>query len=528
MHPDLPTPRCLVLVGALLLSATVAAARATELELAPVMADHMVLQRGQANPLWGLATPGASVTVRFRGQTYSTEVDASGKWHLRAAAGEAGGPFTLAVRSDDEKRILEDVYVGEVWLASGQSNMDWPLRKVKNAKQVIASADHPKVRFFTARGPAGTRRRAAATPKNRIAGRWRVCTPRQARRFSGVAYFFARQLHATTGLPVGVLQAARGGSRIESWVSMPVIEEVEAAAPILQRYASAREGFQQRLERYRQQRAEWEKKRDAARQKGEPIPRPVPRYPFGPGHKNQPAGLFNGMIHPLVPYGIRGVIWYQGESCATARQGDVHHALLPALIRDWRRRWDQGQFPFYMVQLANYTRHPDAPGWSWFAEVRHAQLQAFRELSNTGLAVAIDLGGRSIHPKNKQDVGKRLARIALARVHDRDLVWSGPIFTRMETEGGRVRLYFDHVSGGLTTSDGEPPRRFAIAGKDRNFVWADAKIDGKTVVVQSDRVPNPVAVRYGWANNPVATLRNEAGLPASPFRTDDWPAPSRE
>lgn len=486
-----------------------------DVRLPKIFGDHAGLQRGKPMPVWGTADPGEKVTVEWRGQKVSTTADRNGKWRVTLKPMPAGGPYEMVVKGKNTV-VLKDILVGEVWVCSGQSNMEWPLFLARNGEQEVASANYPQIRLFI------VPKAIADQPQEDLpGGEWRVCTPESARNFSAVGYFFARELHRALNVPVGMVESAWGGTPAESWTSLSTLETNPVLRPILQNWERAVQGYPQALQRFYQQLQAWEESAAKARAEGKPEP-PRPNRPVHPRNNPwKPAGLFNAMILPLVPYAIQGAIWYQGES-NTGRAYE-YRTLFPAMIQDWRKAWGQGDFPFLFVQLANFMATRPEPGESAWAELREAQLMTLK-LPKTGMAVAIDIGeANDIHPRNKQDVGKRLALNALAIAYGKKVEYSGPIYTRMKREGSRIRLYFKHVDGGLTTPNGEPLKGFAIAGADRKFVWADARIEGDTVVVSSPQVAEPVAVRYAWADNPVCNLYNKAGLPASPFRTDSWP-----
>lgn len=493
----------LLLVGPSLVSADV--------RLPKIFGDNMVLQAHARVPVWGWADPGEEVHVLIGGQLRKTEANDQGRWRVDFDPFEYG-PVRFVV--EGKNRIeLRNVLVGEVWVCSGQSNMEWPVARAMNAEQEIASANYPEIRLFK------VAKVVAAKPLDDTEGEWRVCSPETVRDFSAVGYFFARELHQRLGVPIGMIQAAWGGTPAEAWTSREALEADPELKPILERWDEILANYDEARKRYEEALRRWQEQARAARNEGKPVP-PRPRPPRGPDHPHRPAGLYNGMICPIVPFAIKGVIWYQGES--NASRAYQYRKLFRTMIRDWRRTWGQGDFPFLFVQLANFLARQAEPGESDWAELREAQMMALEE-PNTAMAVAIDIGeANDIHPRNKQEVGRRLALAALAIAYGKDVVYSGPLFDHMKIEGNKVRLFFKHVDGGLVAKGGEL-RGFAIAGPDRKFVWAKAKIEGDTVVVWSDKVPNPVAVRYGWADNPDCNLYNKAGLPASPFRTDDWP-----
>lgn len=452
----------------------------------PLFADHMVVQRERSVPVWGRTTPGATVQVHMADHTVRTVAAADSTWRAQLPPMSAGGPHTLTVTSGVATQTFEDVLVGEVWLASGQSNMEWPVRAAQNADQEIAAAQDNGLRLFTAA------RADARTPQwdVDVESTWTPTQPETVADFSAVAYYFGRRLRAELNVPVGLISSNWGGTPVEAWTSADALDAIPTFHALLDAFEVGPDSL-----------------KDA-------VSRP----------QDVPSALYNGMIAPLVPYALRGAIWYQGESNAhTLAQAAQYRTLFPLMIQDWRARWDQPDMPFLFVQLANFMEPQQQPVQTapW-PLLREAQTHALT-LPHTGMAVTIDIGAADdIHPRNKQDVGGRLAHAALHGTYGHDVVPSGPLFQRMEREGSAVRLHFDHVAGGLEAR-GKPLQGFAIAGPDRSFVGADARIEDGTVVVSSPAVDDPVAVRYGWANNPSVNLYNATGLPASPFRTDDWP-----
>lgn len=486
-----------------------------DVRLARIFSDHAVLQQRRPVPVWGTAQPGEKVIVEFRRQKVSTVANDNGEWRVTLKPMPAGGPFQMTVRGNNTV-VLNDVLVGEVWICSGQSNMEWPVAWSNNAEQEIAQANYPHIRLFMVPKAVSDR-----PLKDLNGGAWHACSPETVRNFSAVGYFFARELHRALKVPVGVIQSAWGGTPAESWTSKPTLMANPSLRYLLENWRRAEANYPQAMENYQKQLAEWEEAAAQARAEGKPEPK-KPDPPQDPRTNPwKPSGLFNAMIAPIVPYAIQGAIWYQGES--NAGRAYEYRTLFPAMIQDWREAWAQDDFPFLFVQLANFMAVKPEPGESAWAELREAQTMTL-SLPKTGMAVAIDIGdANDIHPRNKQDVGKRLALNALAIAYGKKVVYSGPIYERMKREGNAIRLYFTHVDGGLMTPNGEPLKGFAIAGADRKFVWAEARIEGDTVLVSSPQVPEPVAVRYAWADNPVCNLYNRAGLPASPFRTDDWP-----
>jgi sialate O-acetylesterase len=488
-----------------------------DVKLPALFSDNMVLQRDRVVPVWGTAGAGEQVTVTLGEAQATTTANQEGQWRVQLPAQPAGGPFELTVAGKNTL-TLHNVLIGEVWIASGQSNMEWPVSLSLHPEQEIAAANYPQIRLF------GVKHTVASQPRQDTEGTWVECTPQTVAGFSAVAYFFGRDLHQALGVPVGLIKTAWGGTPAESWISRPTLEAHPDLKGLVERWDAVRlqalEDYVGAVDQYFQQVARWVQN---AQSSG--LLTPMPAAPGLPGILQNPwraSGLYNGMIAPLIPYALRGAIWYQGES--NANRAYQYRTLFPALIQDWRRAWGQGDFPFLFVQLANFTAPPAEPGESDWAELREAQSMALA-LPNTGMAVAIDLGeADNIHPPNKQEVGRRLALAARAIAYGQPVVYSGPLYQSMAVEGHSIRLWFRHLGGGLVAQGGGPLRGFAIAGADRKFVWAEARIEGETVVVHSDQVPQPVAVRYAWANNPEGcNLFNQAGLPASPFRTDDWP-----
>lgn len=503
---------CLVL---LVLSVVYVAGAPATVTTPSIFGDHMVLQQGKSLPVWGKADPGETVVVTLGKRSQSATACAEGRWMVELPKMKAGGPYELKIEGKDNALVFKDVLVGEVWLGSGQSNMQWPVNRSANAEQEIAAANYPEIRLFS------VTRTVALTPQEDSEGAWVVCSPETIPEFSAVLYFFGRELHKQLkGVPMGLVHTSWGGTPAESWTSRSMLESdpeltgfVQAWDKHLAEYPEAKAAYDTAMQ-------EWEAAAKQAEEANTEKP-PKPEAPRGPDHPWVASGLYNAMIAPLVPYAIQGAVWYQGES--NANRAYQYRKLFPAMINDWRNAWGQGPFSFYFVQLANFTDVLPDPGDSQWAELREAQTMTL-SLKNTGMAVIIDIGeAKDIHPQNKQDVGKRLALNALAKDYGKDVAWSGPMYHTMRVWKGKATLGFTHTHGGLTTRDGESLKGFAIAGEDRRFVWADAVIKGKRVVVSSPEVPHPVAVRYAWADNPECNLVNGKGLPASPFRTDQWP-----
>lgn len=429
--------------------------------------DGMVLQQGKKAPVWGTARPGESIVVKFAGQEQKTTAGKDGRWMVALEPLRASSePATLTIAGDYTIEI-QDVLVGEIWLASGQSNMQWPVKASSDPDTTIAAANDPLLRLYT------VPRRGADQPETEPQARWEHCTPQSVPEFSAVAYAFARDLRTALKAPVGIINTNYGGTPAEAWTSRPVLDADAEFKPLLDI-----------------------KDRGAS----------------------NPAVLYNAMVAPLVPFAIQGAIWYQGES--NAGNAKLYAKLFPAMIKNWRDAFGQGDFPFLFVQLAPFMAKVDEPVQSGWAELREAQLMTLTASPNTGMAVITDLGDeKDIHPKQKQPVGARLALAARKLAYGENLVYSGPVFKSLKVEGSKAILMFDHVGGGLIAKDG-PLSGFALAGADGKFVKAQAEIQGDTVVVAAPEVSEPKAVRYGWANFPVINLTNKEGLPATPFRSD--------
>lgn len=619
-----------------------------------LVSDNMVLQRNAPLPIWGWADKGEKVTVSFNGQTLSAKPDKNGKWVVTFEAMPAGGPYEIVLSSKKSKLIIKNVMVGEVWICSGQSNMEWVLSNTENAEEEITKANYPTIRHFK------VPRRVSPLPKDTLEkGKWQLSSPETAANFTAVGYYFAKELQEKLGVTVGLINTTWGGTVVETWMSAGAAKKV----PEFQEQVEELENFD--IATYEQKQKEklmkvlggpipttdegmvngkavwasseldekgwkamelpalWESKgltnldgivwfrktinlpnsfggkeamlhlskiddSDITWVNGVKVGEmtnsynkdrvyPIPfdllktgkititvrvddtgggggiygggdnlkivsssgeeislvgnwKYKVAKANMNfavlapnsNPTLLFNGMVKALIPYAMKGTIWYQGES--NADRAYQYRRIFPGMIQDWRNLWKQGDFPFLFVQLANFLEANPTPSESNWAELREAQSMTL-SLPNTGQAVIIDIGeADDIHPRNKEDVGKRLALNARNIAYGEDLVYSGPVYESMSVEGNKIRLKFKHVGGGLLAKDKYGYlKSFAIAGDDKKFVWAKAEIVGDEVIVYSESVNKPVAVRYAWANNPDdANLYNAEGLPASPFRTDDW------
>jgi sialate O-acetylesterase len=454
--------------SAILLLIVLTTSLSAEVKLPKVFADHMVLQRGQDVAIWGWADPGEAVEISTPFEVQKIKAGDDGKWMTRLKPMKAGGPIELKLKGSNEI-VLKDVLVGDVWVCSGQSNMEWSVAASTNSQEEIANANHPNIRLFDVKKTP----KIDPTEDVELDAPWLACTPESIPRFSAVAYFFGRKLHQEIDVPIGLISTNWGGTRIEPWTPPVGFEAVEAVKN---------------------------------------IPQSINREEFNHG---TPTTLYNGMVHGLVPFGIKGAIWYQGES--NRNDGMLYYEKMKALIAGWRSVFQQPDLPFYYVQLAPYiygNSDPEILAKLWESQV------ATLAVPHTGMAVTTDIANlKDIHPKNKQDVGLRLALWALAKDYGKEIVYSGPLYKSMKVEGNKVRLFFEHAKG-LKSSDEKPLSWFTIAGEDGKFVDATAMIDGDTIVVSSPDVGQPKVVRFGWHQEAEPNLVNGAGLPASPFRTD--------
>ncbi len=646
-------PLVLLLLGLLASSLFAAENAATPRPfVSPIFGDNMVLQREKPNTFWGWAAPGEEVKVTIGERRERGRAGADGRWEVKVQPPAVGTRCTVEI-SGSQQVTLKNVIVGDVWLCSGQSNMQWGLPNSRHGADEVAAADHPNLRFFV----VGTR--SAYEPMEVLQGSWKVCTPQTAGEQGGVsavAYFFARRVQAETGVPIGLVQSALGGTPVECWMSPSAVErtgqfgpplaeiaklrgkggpvygsyimhwydefdpgvqgktwadpelndtdwkpvdlpgafaafdladvpavvwlrkEITLPDPLPKGVATVRLGVVEKMEttyvngrfvgasswvenprayrvpadglkpgrnvialrvfKLKSKAAfltapadlkltfadgpeiplaqDWRAKVAVDAREPHPLPLGFENYPI------MPTVLYQGMIHPLVPLALKGALWYQGE--ANSSRAHQYRTLLPGMIADWRAAFGQGDFPFLIAQLPNFQKRKTTPGSDDWAELREAQAHTARTVPKTAVAVTIDVGDpNDIHPRNKQPVGERLALLALTGTYGKkDEIDRGPTYARMEKAGSAIRIHFDHTDGGLMVR-GDQPEEFSIAGADRQWRWATARIEGDTVIVSSPEVPEPVAVRYAWQANPAATLFNGAGLPAAPFRTDDWP-----
>ncbi|MDG1890388.1 MAG: sialate O-acetylesterase [Verrucomicrobiota bacterium] len=489
-----------------------------EVSIPSIIGNNMVLQREQENRIWGWANAGEVVTVRIQDQKKQAKTHADGSWRLMLDPLPVGGPYTMTIRGKNTL-TLDNILVGEVWICSGQSNMQWSVNSSNDADLEKLNANHPRIRLISV-PQVGTQ-----VPQQDFEGQWTECSGATVGDFSAVGYFFGRQLQTTLQVPVGLIDNAWGGSAAEAWVRRDLLTTDPRYASLMKRWDQTEKEAKllTAIADYEQALTTWQTDLAEARLAGKKLP-PRPHRPNNQLTGNhRPSNIYNGVLYPTIGYGIRGVIWYQGESNA-GRAYQYRH-LFPLMIQNWRDVWDQGDFPFYWVQLADFRLEKPQPSESDWAELREAQTMTMEALPNTGEAVILNLGeAQDIHPKNKEDVGKRLARWALANEYGFDIVYRSPTYQSMERIGERIKLHFKHVGSGLDLFDIQKPVGFTIAGADQKFLRAEAKIsNGAEIEVWSESVPHPVAVRYAWADNPVCNVQNKEGLPLTPFRTDDWP-----
>jgi sialate O-acetylesterase len=464
-----------------------------DVRLPALISDHMLLQRDAPVRIFGQAAPGEAVTVTFRGQTARAVADPLGRWEAWLQPMTPGPAAEMTIQATNTITVA-DVLVGDVWIGSGQSNMQWAVRQSDNAAQEIASAACPAIRLFY------VPRKPAPAPVDDVEARWMVCSPETVGEFSAVMYYFGREMHRALEVPIGLIHSSWGGTPIAAWLSAPALVGNPALEPFQSFWARIIADYPTALARQQLAVSAWEAK-------GSQGPRPA--LPMGPGHPHEPTTLFNGMIAPLVKYTIKGALWYQGETEAGRSQGHIYGEALMTLVEDWRRAFGQGAFPFYWVQLANYGNAAKNGHWM---RVQEGQVQA-TALRHTGVVVITDIGNPTdIHPTNKQDVGRRLAMLAQG-------TGASPLYRQYTREGDAIRIWFDHAGRGLKVRGDGPVKGFQIAGPDGKYVAATARVEGATVVVSAPGLANPQWVRYAWDYNPDANLTSDAGLPASLFRT---------
>lgn len=479
-----------------------------EIRLPNAISDHAVLQRERPIHLWGWATAGARLTAQFHAQTVAAMADSFGRWSLWLAPEAAGGPYTLRLSGDGPEKTISDLLVGDVWFASGQSNMEMPLEGfpgsavLKNGPEEIAHATQLKLRLLH------TLQKSSPVPLTDNPAVWTACTPETARSFSAVAYFFGREIAAKEDVPIGLVDSTWGGTPADAWTSMDTL----GANPALLPAFASRARFvndQQDIEVIRST----EQRQDA---EAKAAGRPGPKHSWHPEESSwSPAALYNGMIAPYTPMAVKGFLWYQGEANSAHDRAPFYQSLLTGLIGDWRMHFGQGNLPFFYVQISSFS----SPGEDW-GQVRDAQRRTL-DVANTAMAVTLDVGqANNVHPPDKQTVGARLALAARAMVYGERVEYASPLFRQatpeLQPDGtGALRVWFDHGAG--LSYRGQPATGFEVAGADGKFVAAEAKVDGETVVVSSAALPNPRYVRYGWMGVVQNNLYNAAGLPASTF-----------
>jgi len=470
-----------------------------DVKLNGLFTDGAVLQCEKRIPIWGTAGEGEQVTLALRGFK-ATTVSRNGRWTVYLPPMPAGGPCSLTV-SGRNRIHLANVVLGEVYLCCGQSNMEWPLSLSSTAADALQNARDPMLRLYT------VPRAISDTPQSAVAGKWQASTPESARGFSAVAYFFGCSLRRSLGRPVGLIESAWSGTTAQSWTSRAALLAHPETAVLVANYAREQEDFQRSL-------SEYEVAREVARANGETDP----LRPSSPTGQGSPALVYNAMIAPLAPMGMRGVVCYQGES--NTGSADLYRTLFPAMIESWRDAWSDPNLPVLFVQLAPFLRKSEAPMESAWAELRDAQLEVSQTVPNTGMVVTIDVGDQfDIHPRDKQTVGERLERLARMIVYRQDVEAMGPVVQSMTISADTAVLHFTHIGGGLEVKGNGPLTGFTIAGKNGPYVNASAVIRGDTVVVSAPGIGYPARVRYGWADYPEGNLWNHAGLPASPFQT---------
>lgn len=486
-------------------------------KLPAIFSDNMVLQQNTVVNIWGTANPWEEVMVRpsWDNKEYSAVTDSKGKWSIKIKTPKASSSnHNIKVRTILNSLEINNVLIGEVWLASGQSNMDFPVAKahgwrtgVIGEEEEMKDADYPDIRLFHVK-----QRTSPRYELDDCEGEWKVCTPENLKTFSAVAFFFGRELYKDIKTPVGLIQSTWGGTPAEAWTKMDVILSDSVYVPLVVEYNHARDNYPAAMEKYEAEKAKYDVEVEEAKKRGEEITLKAPKKPDGINHNKALSTLWNGMIKPLVPYTLKGVIWYQGES--NSERAENYTKAFSNMINSWRKEWAQGDFPFYFVQIAPHYKQPPL--------LREAQLNTWKTVKNTGMVVITDVGDSTdIHPRNKKVPGVRLAQWALANDYKKKVPYSGPVFKSMITKGNTAILDFDYIAQGLTSND-EPLKGFVIAGADRSFYPATATVKGNKIEVSSPKVSSPVAVRYGWDKFFRVNLYNGAGFPATPFRTDNW------
>jgi len=477
-----------------------------EIRLPSIISDHMVIQQKTTVPIWGWGRNGEEVKIKgsWMNEEVKTITDENGKWFIKIQSPSGGGVYNISIKGENTI-IINDVLAGEVWLASGQSNMAFKLKNAENAGEAIASSDYPEIRFFQVEHTYSDK------PQENCNGEWIISSPKTSSEFSAVAYFFAKEIYKKINAPVGMISSSKGGSPVESWIN---INEYGADNAVISELFKM---WQEWKEKYPIEKKKYELELSNSMKASKEKPRkPVSVSMIEKPHR-RPGYLYNAMIAPIVPYTIKGVIWYQGEN--NTDRPFQYRKLFPMMISDWRKEWNLGDFPFYYVQIASYNCKKDFDSSSY---LREAQLMTMK-VPNTGMVVTSDISELdNIHPRNKLDVGKRLALWALAKTYGfKDIVCSGPLYRSFKIEGNKIRLFFDYIGSGLVQKD-KKLTEFEIAGSDKKFKKATAEIEDSTVVVYNLNISDPVAVRYCWSMISIPKLYNKEGLPAAPFRTDNW------
>jgi sialate O-acetylesterase len=499
-----------------------------ELRLPAIIGDNMVLQQKQSNPIWGWDAPGAQVNLTLGSQSKSAKADDKGKWTIKLDPLPASAVPAVMTIQGTTKRELKNILVGEVWVCSGQSNMGFNLNSVWDAGLDIATAKYPQIRLISV-PQVGTQEL-----QDDFKGKWEECSPATAGDFTAVGYHYGRVLHEMLGVPVGLIDNAWGGSACEAWVRRDVLEKDARFKALIEKWKQTEATYSDtvhelQMAEHKAKVEAWTLARKAAIKAGKPVPANPPRAPQNVLRgQHRPGNLYAGCLNPILGYGIKGAIWYQGES--NASRAFEYSYLFPLMITHWRAEWKQGDFPFYWVQLADFKQEQAEPGESDWAELRESQTKTISKLANAGQCVITDLGeANDIHPKNKRDVAERLARWALAKDYGVKLPYRSPELKESKIEGGKALLTFDHAPQGLRTIDVDEVKGFALCGADQKWVWAKASILGGSkkgsnqIEVSSPQVPHPVAVRYAWSDNPICNVFSAEGLPLTPFRTDDFP-----
>lgn len=497
-----------------------ASAAVAELKLPAIIGDNMVLQQQNANPLWGWDNPGTEVTVAFAGQTKTAKAGKDGRWTITLDPVPANAKPTSITFKGSSTIEAKNILVGEVWLCSGQSNMQWSVSQAWDADLEIATAKYPQIRLITV-PQVGTQE-----PQYDFKGAWQECSPATVGDFSAVGFFYGRVLHQMLDVPVGLIDNSWGGSAAEAWVRRDLLEKDARFKTLIEGWVAREKDLTNPEAKVKHEKAmaDWKTKATEAKAAGIPF---AARPPQGPdqilGGQHRPGNLYNGVLLPVIGYGIKGNIWYQGES-NSARAWE-YAQLFPFMIQHWRSEWKQGDFPFYWVQLADFKPETATPGESDWAELRESQTKTQNAAPNSGQAVIIDLGeANDIHPKNKRDVAERLARLALAKDYGFKLPYRSPEFKQLTVEGNKAIVTLDTFGGTLRTVDVNEVKGLAICGEDRQWVWATTTITAPNqLTVHSPSIAKPIAVRYAWADNPVCNLFTTDGLPVTPFRSDDFP-----